>query len=158
MKASQAIRLTYGFDPAGWLAYSDFLTDQNDADAKAALWRCRGETALAVLRWLESYFHPLIAGNGLSVAEAREIALSYGCYLRPRLTKKLLFLPLWHHSVRDLGAEFRAANPDSTAVVLGTQTDDVCLDHWQLLKTHLRNDKYMKRRLVEMADRVLGRA
>ncbi len=83
MKPSQANTLTYGFDPGAWLVYADWLMDQGQ-DAKVDLWRTRGEVGLTLMAWLE-----------LTALWPPVIQLPIRCELRPRWTKKMLFLPLW---------------------------------------------------------------
>jgi hypothetical protein len=147
MTEKQAKKMVARLDPVSWSVYADWCTDQG-LNEGAEVWRRRSRLASAVFDWLE---HP--------ERMADQIPLDYGFYLRCDFTKKLLVLHLWRRQQTD-------ELPNNL---------DCPLARWkwhcrnfQLLKEHVpqlmygklflqekRDERYMKNRLIDIADDVV---
>jgi len=144
MKPSQAKRLTHGYDPLGWLAYADFLDDARGPSPESRLWRCRGEVAMALERWTNGALFATVP------VDSERVGLPFGCFLKPRFSKKLLFLPLWHESRRD------ASEETDTVRFRVTVLDAELVTTLQLLRSSLGKDRYLRTRIITLAERCLA--
>ena len=128
MTPGQARKLTWGLDVVGWLAYADWLDEQANPPESSSLWRRRAKVAAPILEWLAN-LRPLGVGSA-------KIVIDDGCWLVPMFFPKTIHFSVWYRKKDRWPSE--------------SQSPDIVFP-----RTHLKNEKYLRRRFFELADRLL---